>query len=573
VEDRLDGNIFKEIKGDHVLGCSVKGSILSFRNNSPRIENVVSAYKLKAPRKIVRVKSVTSTLKLTSSHKVLVNDYSGNVWKKANELKIGDYVFSPKKIDINTKNLPKIIECIDDTWIIHLDKKTKKKLIKKLRQKFGTVSDACRKLDISYKRLIHSLEGLYLREIENILEVLNEDIEKFKEKITKFSKKGQFYNLKKKYPDERLMYLLGLIESDGYITSRKNVIHKICFDNTEKELIDIFIEYLKHWVGNSKVSYYNPKKQPSLYRAYTYSRFFTQICQFFGLRTSKEDLTDLRKIFQLPENLIASFIAGYFDGDGSAVIIEDEDRRKPRITLEFSMKEERIAKQIQLLLKRIGIISIVNSSRNNSTFGLKIMHRVRISFADEILDFIEKIPIKHPGKKIKFSRIRSLLLKHKKKQSKLNQASLYCNFLIKKIREENNLKRGELSEPTFLLMIENGKRIQKHTVKRIIKSFIKLGVKSKDVKKLHELISNNFYLDPIKEIKEVEFKDEFVYDFTVQGTHCYIPSGGFLISNCNGCAIECLPLITPKYDVERFGIVLKPSARHADILLVTGPTN
>ncbi len=42
---------------------------------------------------------------------------------------------------------------------------------------------------------------------------------------------------------------------------------------------------------------------------------------------------------------------------------------------------------------------------------------------------------------------------------------------------------------------------------------------------------------------------------------------------CNGCAIECLPLITPKYDVERFGIVLKPSARHADILLVTGPTN
>lgn len=43
--------------------------------------------------------------------------------------------------------------------------------------------------------------------------------------------------------------------------------------------------------------------------------------------------------------------------------------------------------------------------------------------------------------------------------------------------------------------------------------------------------------------------------------------------SCNGCDIECLPLITPKYDVERFGIVLKHSARHADILLVTGPTN
>jgi len=43
--------------------------------------------------------------------------------------------------------------------------------------------------------------------------------------------------------------------------------------------------------------------------------------------------------------------------------------------------------------------------------------------------------------------------------------------------------------------------------------------------------------------------------------------------SCNGCDIECLTLTTPKYDVERFGILIKPSSRHADILLVTGPTN
>jgi len=40
---------------------------------------------------------------------------------------------------------------------------------------------------------------------------------------------------------------------------------------------------------------------------------------------------------------------------------------------------------------------------------------------------------------------------------------------------------------------------------------------------------------------------------------------------CNGCAIECAACITPKYDIERFGCILKPSARHCDILLVTGP--
>ncbi|HUW48097.1 MAG TPA: NADH-quinone oxidoreductase subunit B family protein [Patescibacteria group bacterium] len=39
---------------------------------------------------------------------------------------------------------------------------------------------------------------------------------------------------------------------------------------------------------------------------------------------------------------------------------------------------------------------------------------------------------------------------------------------------------------------------------------------------------------------------------------------------CNGCDIEVVALLTPKYDVERLGIVLEPSPRHADVLLVTG---
>lgn len=39
---------------------------------------------------------------------------------------------------------------------------------------------------------------------------------------------------------------------------------------------------------------------------------------------------------------------------------------------------------------------------------------------------------------------------------------------------------------------------------------------------------------------------------------------------CNGCDIELLALFTPRYDVERFGILLVPSPRHADILVATG---
>ena len=41
--------------------------------------------------------------------------------------------------------------------------------------------------------------------------------------------------------------------------------------------------------------------------------------------------------------------------------------------------------------------------------------------------------------------------------------------------------------------------------------------------------------------------------------------------SCNGCDIEVLSLFIPRFDVERFGILLKASPRHFDILLATGP--
>ena len=44
-------------------------------------------------------------------------------------------------------------------------------------------------------------------------------------------------------------------------------------------------------------------------------------------------------------------------------------------------------------------------------------------------------------------------------------------------------------------------------------------------------------------------------------------------ASCNNCDIEILDALTPKWDVERFGILLVGSPRHADALLVTGVLN
>lgn len=44
-------------------------------------------------------------------------------------------------------------------------------------------------------------------------------------------------------------------------------------------------------------------------------------------------------------------------------------------------------------------------------------------------------------------------------------------------------------------------------------------------------------------------------------------------SSCNGCDIEVLDSLMPKYDLERFGVVNTGNPKHADIFLVTGGIN
>ncbi len=40
---------------------------------------------------------------------------------------------------------------------------------------------------------------------------------------------------------------------------------------------------------------------------------------------------------------------------------------------------------------------------------------------------------------------------------------------------------------------------------------------------------------------------------------------------CNACDIEIVAALTPRFDVERFGILLKATPRHADVIIATGP--
>ncbi|MDI9644600.1 MAG: NADH-quinone oxidoreductase subunit NuoB [Candidatus Verstraetearchaeota archaeon] len=47
----------------------------------------------------------------------------------------------------------------------------------------------------------------------------------------------------------------------------------------------------------------------------------------------------------------------------------------------------------------------------------------------------------------------------------------------------------------------------------------------------------------------------------------------FDCGSCNGCDIEILAALTPKFDAERLGVVNIGDPKQADVIVVTGPAN
>ncbi len=47
----------------------------------------------------------------------------------------------------------------------------------------------------------------------------------------------------------------------------------------------------------------------------------------------------------------------------------------------------------------------------------------------------------------------------------------------------------------------------------------------------------------------------------------------FDTGSCNGCDMEIWAVLTPYYDIERFGAINAANPKHADVLLFTGPVN
>ncbi len=522
-----DGTIItlKELydKLSDVERTSHKDEFLTYSFNSHSLKQckIISAQKLISPRKLVEVKTSTGAkLCFTPDHKILVDSPEGPAWIKCGQLKVGDRLYSPRKLDVKKSSREWIIDLLPDDSFKVADIQLNRMIRNKLKEKFTTLRNASSYLDIRYDILQKAECFLSIGELKRICKAIGLNWAEVREKVRTLTYQGAGgkIRLNSRFLDEKFMYLLGLIASDGCIETER-----IRFYNTNKQLVKLFLKNYKE-IFPARAACLTYLKSEKGWKKRMVIQIKNRLLNEVARKLKVKE--DLGTIFKLDERLIAAFLKGFFDGDGYARLTNKPGWVTAKITFTIGNGYE-YGYGLHLLLKRLGILSKVYE------YGNRVV--VDISGGEDLLSFIKKVGSNHPKKASRLRRIAKSLRFQKPSGGLFDEMPLECGRLISNLRQKYRipLRAFPLAHSNVARVTRQECRITLKNLRRVLKVVKRIvDLNDPDYLKLQEFLKTKFFLDKVKELRIVPSTDDYVYDITVDPTHCFIPKGAFVVSNC-----------------------------------------
>lgn len=503
---------------DRVEIAPVKdATVLSWDKAQFRPMNVICAQRKIAPDTLIKITTASGrTLSLTSEHPVLIDTLEGPKWQRADLLKTGDEVYSPRKIMLNVEKEFYIVDFLDGDIKVKLSLKMKEKINQELMKNYGSVKKAARTLGFKYwqmkeKNRMVDLEGL--RRIFKEIPTLK--WEEIREELVQFGVQGgKIVEIKERKFTSDLLYILGLICSDGYLEYKTYIVG---FCNKEEILINEFKKRYRKLFSKRKISEFKDR-QGNIRLIIA-----NPILSLLGKRLQIK--SDPKELIKLPEKLINAFLRGVFDGDGYCGVVKTRHSFDPCIIL--STIEEKLARRLRQMLQRIGIACFQDSREDR--FDLTI------SSKDDIERFLNNVSSNHPLQKRRMKEIKRLWKTRKQRGRFFSIAPKVCGKILKSICEKEGLAITKLDKKKNICSLAAGVRgATKQRIKKYKEDLLRLVGKEKIslFESLGLYLRDDFYLDPIERIETVPCKSKFVYDITVENTHLFVPGGAFIVSNC-----------------------------------------
>lgn len=517
-----DGSIINIGKFVEIFSLSqdIKPALFSWDYTIAQIAEVSGVQRFVAPQEMIYLETNMGTsVYVTGEHRLFVDTIYGPKMIPASEIKINERIFSATRLSVIQPWKFSLLEILCRSkfdFYTHISCEKISILRKKIKEMFGTLKEGCRKLGINYIRMSHPACFLKAKELAKIAQTMGIPLLEASHWVKKIGMRNGL-KLKINWEEKNLLYILGLIASDGSIISQKR---RLDFCNNNKQLIRIY----KHKLGMLFPDIHleqitSARTGAAVIR--TTSTLLVWLCEIFGLKE------DFKPIFRLPEDLIAQFLAGYLDGDGSV------DLKFKRV--KYKSHKEIFAKRLQQLLKRLGIPSkLYRCIQSKDAFGGgNVIFEVVVG-AKYVLDLakILKTIVYHPIKRKKLIFLSKLSYY---RPTDIESAPLKTRFLIKNLRQKYNILSREIEKNTsFLTGFENSRiNASKEKVNIWVKN-LKTKVPIQELVELEKLCSDNFILEKVTKIKRIPPKSNFVYDLTVPKTNKFLIESGLVSSNCEG---------------------------------------
>ena len=332
--------------------------------------------------------------------------------------------------------------------------------------------------------------------------------------------------------DEKLAYLLGIIYADGHIRHycengrRKNSKIEIYLNIDEANVKEKVKRYFIELFGLEPKEFVREKQHKV-----TLIIPSTKIVKFLELnglsKDRSENIAVPELIFRSRPSVMAAFLAGFFDGDGTL----DQHYR-----IALKSISERFIKEAQLLFMALGIITSIQEYKPKQDNHRKV-YTLRIQTRDMKIRAFEKLV-----ESVKLATIRRRAIEELKENGKNKKYSFPFNAIYKIKKPEIRAK----IQRDYKLLSYNSKVTHRAFIRKVLELKDELGLDEEEVKYFTMLSK----LYPVKISKIERLGVQKVYDIQVEGVHLLTGNG---IYTSNSGPVSFMHLIDAVSDVIKQG--------------------
>jgi len=497
--------------------------VLSWNGRESAPSRITDVQKLRYRGRMLRIRTASGAeFRLTPDHKVLVDTTDAPVMRPAGALSPGETIYAAKKLPV-AGTTPVLLDLLADApCYLHL---RDQRLEGRLREHHGTLRAAAAALGLDYPRWTDAsskrcVTPAELGRIGEALQVDRADLSSLIESIS-CGTRGRL-RIGAGFAWEKLLYLFGLVASDGTVCNNAAAhSYYVMFSNREPALLAEFGRLLEEVFPQTAVQRYPNQAGVTMLRV----NGLPLVIMATALGIDR----DLTPVMRLSDDLVAAFLRGYFDGDGSV--------HAEKSIVVYTTAQTARARRLQQLLRRLGL---VGTRQKRSTAG-RTVHDVVIGGVDQIRTFTRLIGTVHPAKAARLDAI----LGRRARTTRFTRAPIAARALLKSARLGAGLPGRALGASSSISQLESGARRASVQTMAARVGAIKVSDASAAVAALEQLLSGQYILDTITTIDACDY-DGFVYDFTVEGTHKFLIENGLVVSNCEalreiGAAREEIP--------------------------------